>query len=129
MRHQTVDKVCFWSSLICTGHCALTPLILVVLPYFGMLIWSNETFEQIFISVSAILAFGSICYGYTKHKTALIFIPVSLGIIILLVGIFHHEHNNFGALRSAFGGLLLSISHYLNYLMCKSCDKCEHNIS
>lgn len=126
IKHEVVDKVCVWSSLLCSIHCLLTPVILIALPYIGMIFWANETAERLFIGTSATLAFGSVCYGYTKHRRCWIFIPVSLGIVVLLVGIAHHDHDNTTAMRNFFGGLCICVSHLINMRLCRSCSECKH---
>lgn len=123
IRHSHIDKVAGISSLICGIHCMLMPFLLTLLP-FGFIAWfADETFEMIFISLSAITALCSICYGFTKHGNKNLIFLTSLGLLTIAIARHYHE-SVIGACLMALGGFQLCVAHFANLRLCNSCSRC-----
>jgi hypothetical protein len=126
IKHQTIDRIGFMASAMCAVHCLAMPVVMVLLPYAGMIYLEDENFEKGFIILSCFLGLTSICFGINKHKRVWPLLPLSLGIIFLMVGLDHHHHDNVGAIRNFFGGLCIAVSHLINWKLCNVCSNCTH---
>jgi hypothetical protein len=67
------------TSVVCAIHCALLPLILPVLPLFGVNIIHNNAFEWGMIAVAFVIGAYSLYHGFIKHHRS--FKPVLLFVI------------------------------------------------
>lgn len=123
--HATIDKVGVWASSLCSLHCALMPLLLILLP-FGSIAWlADENNELVFIFISCSLATASICWGFLKHRNNTVFFLLSLGVLTIVVAHHYHE-SHVGSFLMSVGGVQLAVSHYLNIKLCNSCSTCKH---
>lgn len=128
-----LDKIGMFSSLICAIHCTILPIALILFPVFSVSLLTHHTFEWVMLIFSLILGLSSLCFGYKKHKSLKALSLLSVGIFLLLIGKLSHEHyqhNNkfefdiYNAILG-MGGILISISHWLNNKLCKKCSNCK----
>lgn len=117
------DGLGITASLACAIHCALLPLFLTSLPFFGIELLDNTTFEIIMIAIAAVIGFYSLFHGYKKHHhrftPLLIFI---IGILFLCAKQVWHE-KQFWLLPPAV--VLIVTAHYLNFKSCKKAGHCH----
>ncbi len=127
-----IDKIGMFSSLTCAVHCLIMPLVITLVPVFGISLFVNESFEWGLLAFSAILGVCSLCFGYRKHKSLKAFAYLSSGIMLIVIGRLHHNHSAEHGLELdlftfvlVFGSFLVAASHYLNNKLCGSCKPCQ----
>jgi uncharacterized membrane protein HdeD (DUF308 family) len=125
-----LDKIGIYASLLCAIHCAIMPLIVVILPILTISLFVTETVEWLLLISAFIVGISSLCLGFKKHKSKKVFPLLSAGFILILIGKIYHNHNflyqfNYLNLIMILGGILITFSHYINNKLCNSCKKCH----
>jgi hypothetical protein len=146
---EALDKFGATASFLCAIHCAIMPMVIALVPLMALSILASEAVEWVLFGLSAMMATGSVCWGYKKHKSRKTLAVLACGLALLSAGrILHHHHNNLDSktvyakassshqehdehqefdLYSAFlvvGGIMVTASHMINYRLCKTCKKC-----
>ena len=128
-----LDKAGMIASITCAIHCMIMPLIVTLLPIFGLSLFATEEFEWMLLMVSAMLGVTSLCFGFRKHKSFKAFSFLGIGLTFLVIGRLAHEHvSHFRVftfdiylLFLVAGATLVALSHWLNNKLCKSCLPCH----
>jgi hypothetical protein len=128
-----LDKAGMIASITCAIHCMIMPLIVTLLPIFGLSLFATEEFEWMLLMVSAMLGLTSLCFGFKKHKSFRAFSFLGIGLTFLVIGRLAHEHvSHFRVftfdiylLFLVAGAILVAFSHWLNNKLCKSCLPCH----
>jgi hypothetical protein len=128
-----LDKAGMIASITCAIHCMIMPLIVTLLPIFGLSLFATEEFEWMLLMVSAMLGVTSLCFGFKKHKSFRAFSFLGIGLTFLVIGRLAHEHvSHFRVfafdiylLFLVAGAILVTLSHWLNNKLCKSCLPCH----
>lgn len=131
----SLDKFAVFLSGVCVVHCLIAPIAMTMLPLF----LANSLLEDVLFHKAILwLVLPTSCValliGCRKHRDWLI---ASTGIIgmMLLVLIAFFAHDLFTSfqekLATSIAGLILAISHVLNYRACQklTCndESCESN--
>jgi len=126
-----LDQISISFSVLCTLHCLLMPLILVLFPNLLMGL-EVHTFHLILVWLilpSSVLA-GTL--GCSKHKDINVMLGIAVGLsLLVLTAVWGHEY--FGELGEKLvttaATVLLALSHWRNFLLCKenACKHCESN--
>jgi hypothetical protein len=111
----------------------IMPLVITLLPIFGLSLFATEEFEWILLMISAMLGITSLCFGFRKHKSFKAFSFLGIGLTFLVIGRLAHEHvSHFRVftfdiylLFLVAGAILVALSHWLNNKLCKSCLPCH----
>ncbi|MCW5937480.1 MAG: MerC domain-containing protein [Fimbriimonadaceae bacterium] len=123
------DKLGAFASGLCAVHCALTGLLLGLLPVIGATFLTNPFVEASFISAAVIFGCWAAWRGFRQHKKwgpmALMFIGLGLvfsshAVLVLgreATGHAHtHSHENpVLAIGAVLGGLTLVAFHIWNH--------------
>jgi hypothetical protein len=128
-----LDKAGMVASITCAVHCMIMPLVITLLPIFGLSLFATEEFEWILLMISAMLGITSLCFGFRKHKSFKAFSFLGIGLTFLVIGRLAHEHvSHFRVfifdiylLFLVAGAILVALSHWLNNKLCKSCLPCH----
>ena len=128
-----LDKAGMIASLTCALHCMVMPLIVTLLPIFGLSMLATEEFEWLLLMISAVLGVISLCFGFKKHKSLKAFSFLGIGLTLLVIGRLAHEHvQNIQILKVdiyliflVIGAILVAISHWANNRLCKTCRPCH----
>jgi hypothetical protein len=128
-----LDKAGMIASITCAIHCMIMPLVVTLLPIFGLSLFATEEFEWMLLMVSAMLGVTSLCFGFRKHKSFRAFSFLGIGLTFLVIGRLAHEHvSHFRVftfdiylLFLVAGAILVAFSHWLNNKLCKSCLPCH----
>ena len=128
-----LDKAGMIASITFAIHCMIMPLIVTLLPIFGLSLFATEEFEWMLLMVSAMLGVTSLCFGFKKHKSFRAFSFLGIGLTFLVIGRLAHEHvSHFRVftfdiylLFLVAGAILVALSHWLNNKLCKSCLPCH----
>ena len=115
------DGLGIFTSVACSIHCAILPLIATSLPLFGVNIIHNGYFEWMMIGIAFVVGSYSLFHGYIKHHLSLLPVAVfSVGSIFLIAKQF------FAGLEIALlipSVMLIISAHYFNYRLCQK-SKC-----
>jgi len=127
-----MNRLGFWSSLICAIHCTILPLVLILIPTSGVYLFINETFELVFLIVSLLINIANLCFGYKVHKSNKALGILASGLFLFLVGRLLHKHNDEHLIQydlfnffMILGGVMMAFSSLINTKMCNTCKKCE----
>ena len=127
-----MNRLGFWSSLICAIHCTILPLVLILIPTSGVYLFINETFELVFLIVSLLINIANLCFGYKVHKSNKALGILASGLFLFLVGRLLHKHNDEHVIQydlfnffMILGGVMMAFSSFINSKMCNTCKKCE----
>ncbi len=110
------DRVGFAASLLCAVHCALLPLVLALLPAFGLKAGGWIDIDQAFVVFATLLGLTTLTLGYRRHRAFRAWALLLPGLALVWAGAFTvlHTHSLFHAAVMATGGLLLAAAHLLN---------------
>ncbi|MGJ8656252.1 MAG: MerC domain-containing protein [Akkermansiaceae bacterium] len=84
-RQARVDRIGIIASVLCAIHCALTPILLILLPTFGKT-WAHPSTHWAMAIVVIPIAVYMMKKGYQKHGKKWIVAIGSLGILFVIVG-------------------------------------------
>ena len=123
IRSTSLDKFAVLLSGICILHCLITPIAITLLPIISL----NAFFEDIlFHKMMLWLVLPTSCIaliiGCRQHRNWLIAGTGIAGMSILVVIAFfgHDLLSHFGEkVMTMVGGIILAISHILNYQACQ----------
>jgi EamA domain-containing membrane protein RarD len=124
-----IDKMAIGLSMICTVHCLLLPIALVILPTLSASIFGDEGFHQWLLIAVIPTSVIALSMGCKSHKKFSVITTGLLGLVILTLAAFF-GHDLLGELgetmASLFGALLIISSHLRNYALCKDLQcQCE----
>jgi hypothetical protein len=104
-------------SLLCAVHCAVLPIVFVVLPSVGLALLLNDRVELAFVAFASLVGTLSLLRGFRRHRAGLALMLLAPGLALLWAGVrwppLHHAvvpH----ALTMALGGGLVAVAHFLN---------------
>lgn len=123
-----LDRLGAAGSLICAIHCALWPLLLVLVPALGLSFWASPLFERGFVVFAGILATVSLLPGYWRHGSLRALWVLLPGLVGIGLGAFgSSDHNGWAhAVLMTTGGTLVAAAHLLNLsLMRRSAAFCR----
>lgn len=114
-----MDFVGFCSSVLCAIHCALTPILLSVLPLAGLQFLSNPVIEYSLIAVSIVIASLALLRGYSRHhKDPLPLVVVGYGFLLITLGRFAHADWQ-EVFFSSVGATSVAAAHVVNWVRIK----------
>ena len=117
------DGLGITASLACAIHCALLPLFLTSLPFFGIELLDNPTFEIGMILTAAAIGFYSLYHGYKKHHhLAMPLYLFIVGILFLCAKQIWHD-KQYWLLPPAV--IFIVTAHYFNFKACKKANHCH----
>ena len=105
----------------CAIHCALTPLLVGVLPLLGMSFLSEERTEAWLVGAVVVFATGSALWGFRRHR-ALRAVMAFVGAVgILLLGRWLGDAHPLGIPLTILGGIAIAIAHWISARACRAC--------
>jgi hypothetical protein len=130
---MNLDKIGMVASASCVVHCTLLPFVMIAIPTFSVSLFASEEIEWAFLGISFILNLISLCFGFKKHKSykAFSFSGIGFGLIVICnmikVHYSRHDHFEFDLYNVILilGGLSITLSHYINNILCKKCKTCK----
>ena len=123
------DRTAITLSTLCVVHCSLLPIILIALPTLSSLAYiSDERFHIGLLFAVIPISACAIAFGYAHHRSGLIVLIASVGIIILvLVAVFGHAV--FGEIGEVIASVVGSVFVAFGHLKNLRCRKFEHQCS
>lgn len=120
-----MDFIGITASTLCAIHCALTPLLLSILPLMSAELIESPAVEHTLIFFSMIIALISMGIGYFgHHKKIQPAVVMIMGFCLILIARWI-EQEYFEIVFSAAGGIGIAVSHYKNWQCCKACYCCN----
>lgn len=117
-----IDKLAVGLSLICTVHCLLLPVALVMLPALAANTFGDESFHQwmlLAVLPTSLIALTMGCRRHLNFSVLAIGLP---GLAILTLAAFF-GHDLFGEtgekIASLLGASLIALGHFRNHRLCK----------
>lgn len=104
-------------SLLCAAHCALLPVLFVVLPSVGLALALDDRVERAFVAFATLVGAVSLLRGFRVHRVGLALVLLVPGLALLWGGVAWsplHTRLVPHALTMAAGGTLVAVAHYLN---------------
>ncbi len=105
-------------------HCLLAPVALTLLPLISLSVLVEDlVFHQLMLWIVVPTSIVALSIGCRKHRRWPIALSGALGLVILFgVAMFGHETLGINGEKiiTSLGGILLALSHYLNYRACQS---------
>ena len=74
--HVRIDQIGVGLSLACAVHCLAAPLLLTALPLLGLSFLADDMTEVVLLSSALVLAAGSLCWGFRRHKSGRVFLAL-----------------------------------------------------
>ena len=111
------DRFGFAASMLCAIHCAALPVVLALLPSFGIGVWLGEGFEQAFVLFATLLGLFTMAWGYRRHRAVRALWLLLPGLAVLWVGVLYaplHETLVAHAVAMTLGGTLVGLAHLAN---------------
>ena len=111
------DRFGFAASMLCAIHCAALPVMLALLPSFGIGVWLGEGFEQAFVLFATLLGLFTMAWGYRRHRAVRALWLLLPGLAVLWVGVLYaplHETLVAHAVAMTLGGTLVGLAHLAN---------------
>ena len=115
------DALGIATSLACAIHCALLPILLSSLPFFGINIIHNSFFEWGMIGLAFLVGSYSLFHGYFKHHRSLI--PVFIFFIGFIFLVLKQFYPPLEYLFLTLAVALIISAHFYNYRLCHQ-SKC-----
>jgi len=82
---QQVDRLGVIASVLCAIHCAITPILLILLPTFGKA-WSHPATHWGMAIIVIPIALFMMLKSYKKHAKKKVLYIGSMGILLIIVG-------------------------------------------
>ncbi len=113
---RTADRVGFAASFLCAVHCAVLPLLLALLPAFGLKVGGWIDLDQAFVVFATVLGAGTLTLGYRRHRAFRAWLWLLPGLGLVWLGAFTslHDHGISHAVVMTVGGVLLAGAHFIN---------------
>jgi len=133
LNSNTLDKVAILLSGACLIHCLVTPVLLTMLPILSSsILVEDAVFHQVLLWIVLPISCIALLVGCRKHKRASIVVTGAIGLgILVIVAFFGHDW--FGItgekVATSLGGMVLALSHFLNYRACQTTTCSDSNCS
>ncbi len=111
------DRVGVVASLLCAAHCALLPVVIALLPAFGIASALNEYFEEGFAVFATVLGLVALITGYRRHRAMHALALLVPGLLVVWVGVLYpplHHSVLPHAVAMTIGGCLVALAHLAN---------------
>jgi hypothetical protein len=123
-RTPSIDSMGACISLGCALHCAAIPLLFGVLPWIGLGFLLHDTFEQILLALSVVLALTSLSLGYRLHRRWSGFLILASGLSLIVIGR-NFVPDEYEIFFVATGAVFLAGAHIRNRYLCLHCHDCS----
>lgn len=115
-------------SSLCALHCLAGPLLVTALPLAGFGFLVDERTELLFLLASLTLAAGSLAWGFHLHRQQRALLTLGAAAAMIAAGRIFLE-GAYEITLVVVGAGLLTISHVINFQLCRACRFCEHKDS
>ena len=124
----TMDRAAIGFSAVCAAHCALLPVLLVMVPAVAATPLGDEAFHKFMIMAALPTSLIALTMGCKKHRKWSVSALVLVGLAILVgAAAFGHDllGENGEKIATLIGAVLLSVGHIQNQRMCAQSECCS----
>lgn len=113
---RRADRLGFAASFLCAVHCAMLPVLLALLPAFGLNLGGWIDLDQGFVVFATLLGATTLTLGWRRHRAFHAWALLVPGLALVWAGAFTHLHDHTltHAVVMTVGGLLLAAAHLVN---------------
>ena len=90
LRHPRLERLSRLLALGCAVHCALTPLLLALVPAAAAASGAGATLERVLVATSLLLAAPGLVRGYLRHRRAGALALLAAAALLALLGQLGH---------------------------------------
>ncbi len=113
-------------TIICAIHCALLPILITILPFFGLKFGFSPLIETSLVISIVIFCSINLYRGFTwHHHNKFIIVLFLVGLITLISSIFLSDSLEYFV--HIIGAMIVTISQLWNTLLCRKCNKCQQS--
>ena len=125
---RAADTLGATASFLCAIHCALLPLVLVMLPSVGLSVLADHDVERVFIACASALSVLTLWLGFRRHhrRNAFVFLFPGLGLLLLGVVFETNGWLLWHTVLVTLGGSLLATAHITNLRLAQPHVHTEH---
>lgn len=117
------DMLGVGTALACAIHCAVLPIFLTSLPFFGVEVIHNPFFEYGMIALAFLIGINALYHGYRRHHhSALPIMIFVLGFTLLLS---KELFKNYEIWLLVPAVISIVTAHVINYLYCRKANHCH----
>ncbi len=114
-------------SITCAIHCALTPMLLSMLPLLGLQFLASELLEIVLLSFGVGFGAYSVLKAYfTQHRDLRPVIALTIGAALIFTGMFLVPES-LEPWLVPIGALSIGLAQVLNIRACKNCSAHSDN--
>ncbi len=115
----------FVASMLCALHCTALPIMLTVSSLGVLSFLDNIWVEIIMIGIALVVATTSLLNGFWRHHhRSRAMVLASMGFMMIGLGLVW-EGIWWEAALSGFGGILVAVSHFINWRLIRSARPTE----
>lgn len=116
------DKLAIGLSAMCTIHCLVLPVLLVLLPSMSALGLDNEEFHLWMLFAVVPSSVYALTLGCKQHKHYRLFIYGFIGLTLLISAVLleHYIGETGEKLMTVLGSCFVAFGHLSNYKLCQS---------
>jgi hypothetical protein len=120
--YLTLDSAGVAASCACAAHCALTPLVLGLLPLAGLVPLAGEGAEWAFVAVAIAVGLASLLPSYIRrHGQARPLVLFAAGAALLLSArLLLEDDIKIEVPAAVAGALLIASAHVSNLKLCRT---------
>jgi len=123
--HKRLDQLGITVSILCAVHCALLPVVMMLLPLIGLGFFANPEIEAGIILLSLMVGLISMSKSWRVHRS---FKPagiILLGFLFIMTG---HclVMEKFEWILLTAGSSLVALAHYINWRYTRSACHDQH---
>jgi hypothetical protein len=109
------DRIAILLSGICLVHCLAIPILLIILPALGSLLFdSHSSFHWFLIVIGFPVSIVALLIGWRRHGEIAPVIAGVVGLMLMLVGISHWFGDVGEIAATVLGALVLMFAHIAN---------------
>lgn len=110
-----LDSFGFFASFLCALHCALLPVLLVLLPFASRQLLMGHAVELLLLGLSFMMACVSLVQSYHKHRRRQVLILMFGGFVLVILGLTLMHTQAMEVVLTSTGGLIVALGHYLSW--------------
>ena len=110
-----LDLFGFFASFFCALHCALLPVLLVLLPFASHQLLLKPAVELLLVGLSMLMAGVSLLQSYHKHRRRQVLFFIFGGFMLVILGLTLVPTQGLEVVFTCTGGLMVALGHYLSW--------------
>lgn len=114
---NNIDLLGMAGSILCAIHCSALPILLAMGSLSSVAWLDSHWVEYLFLGSALILAGWSLVGSYSHHGKPWAIALAIIGFIVFFIGFAEHNHTEIGL--TTLGGVLIALSHFVNWRMMK----------